>query len=107
MRRAPLPCSTAHGLAVDIGDLEQDDLVRTEAVAIGDARHHRQPARLLDEVGLLDHLVTPQRDLESVTSKNNRRGGETVWSSCSGASAEALQCANDVMSCRAGVVIPG
>lgn len=82
-----------HALAVDIGDLQRDDLVGTQARAIGhaecrlvfeprcrieqprhflNAQHHRQLARLVDEMGVFDDLVTPQRDLEEEPQSRDR-----------------------------------
>src|SRR3954447_19079241 len=74
-----------HPLAVDVGDLERDDLVGPQAGAIGyaerrlvleprcrieqarhffRAQHHRQLARLVNDVGVLDDLVALERNLE-------------------------------------------
>src|SRR5207248_8109558 len=83
-----------HPLAVDVGDLERDHLSGAQAGAIGyaqrrlvlepgcrieqprhflGAQHHRQLARLVNDMGVFDDLVTPERDPEK-----NRRV-ETVW----------------------------
>jgi len=74
-----------HALAVDVGDLERDHFSGAQAGAIGhaqrrlvlqprcgieqprhffDAQHHRQLARLVNDMGVLDDLVTPERDPE-------------------------------------------
>ena len=39
--------------------------------------HHRQPARLLDEVGVFDDIATPERDPEE---EPQRRYGLVGWS---------------------------
>ena len=74
-----------HALAVDVGDLERDHLGGAQARAIGHAQrrlvleprrgieqprhllraeHHRQLARLVNDMGVLDDLVALERDLE-------------------------------------------
>jgi hypothetical protein len=74
-----------HALAVNVGDLERDDFGGAQAGAVGhaqrrlvlkprrgseqplhllDAEHYWQLARLVNEMGVLDDIVTPQRDPE-------------------------------------------
>jgi hypothetical protein len=74
-----------HPLAVDVGDLERDHLRGAQAGALGyaqrrlvlepgcrieqprhflGAQHPRQLARLMNEMSVLDDIVTPERDPE-------------------------------------------
>jgi len=77
-----------HLLAVDVGDLERDHLGGAQAGALGHAQrrlvlepgcgieqprhflraeHHRQLARLVNEMRVLDDIVAPERDPEKET----------------------------------------
>ena len=79
-----------HLLAVDVGDLERDHLGGAQAGAVGyaqrrlvlqprrgieqprhflGAQHHRQLAGLVDERGVLDDIVAPERDPEKETQR--------------------------------------
>src|SRR5882672_8977540 len=82
-----------HLLAVDVGDLERDDLGGAQAGAVGHAQrrlvlepgcgieqprhflraeHHRQLARLVNEMRVLDDIVAPESDPEKETQRRYR-----------------------------------
>src|SRR4029077_3044822 len=82
-----------HSLAVDVGDLERDHLGSAQAGTVGyaqrrlvlepgcrieqprhffGAQHRRQLARLVNEMGVFDDLVTPERDPEKEPQRRYR-----------------------------------